>query len=536
VSSETHSEVFIRQSSGLVREVGLWSGALYNISATAPFLAAGEMLPLFIIYANGGNIWLGLAIGTAGGMLLNSVYAHFTAAMPRSGGEYMFLGRTLSPSLGFVVNFANMASYTFWWMTDVVFETGLVYSILAFYYPDSVIGWLNLPWGVFIVGGIFMFIACLVGAAGLRAYIKLQIPINLFAAAIAVVVLAAWIGAFGHFPQLFNAWALTYNATATNAYQSIINTATSTGFSLLPPEGWGMQQTMVVVAIFLIVESPWTAFTTYVAGEIKKAEIGLRQQFMVLLSPLLQGIVFIVFGWIWIQMAGMKFLGALAYSGAPAYLPINTLFWTDGFVASILPSWVALLFVLSVLLAWLGSDMIKVHAISRCIFAWSFDRVIPTKFAHVSDKYKTPTYAIFGLLIINLIVLLAWAIWGTLIFTYIAAATFWGLANLMIVAFAGIIFPYVRKDMFELMPLKGRIAGIPILSIISAGALGVCIWSTLAYLLVPSFWLYYGVGPAALGITVLIYALGLVAIPISRWYWNRKGIDLNIAFRQIPPA
>jgi len=189
MTSEGKSEVFVRKSSGLVREVGLIGGALFNFSNTAPFLAAGQMLPYFIIWANGGNLILGLLIGTIAGMLMNSVYAHFTSAMPRSGGEYMFLGRTLSPTLGFLVNWVNMAAYTFWWMADVIFQTGLIYVFLAFFLPDTTIGWLNLRYGILLIATILMIIQTLLVVLGIRVYLRLQNILYIFAFAISAVVL-----------------------------------------------------------------------------------------------------------------------------------------------------------------------------------------------------------------------------------------------------------------------------------------------------------------------------------------------------------
>jgi amino acid transporter len=290
-----------------------------------------------------------------------------------------------------------------------------------------------------------------------------------------------------------------------------------------------------MAAIFVTVESPYTAFTSYIAGEVKKAESGLRQHFFVETAALFQGIVFMLFGWAWISMAGLEFLAALAHSGSLG-LPIDILYWSRGTVEPVLGTLIAALFVLSIFLTWQLPSMAKLTAISRCVFAWSFDRVFPPKLSHVSDKYKTPTYAIWGTWFVTMIMLLLWATAGDVIWTYIAACVFWGLLNLMIVAIAGVIFPYIRKDMFEVMPLKGRIGKVPILTIISALGLALTLWSTTSYYRNPEWTASYGVTPVTIGTSAFIYALGLIIPQISRAYWKRKGIDLDIAFKQIPPA
>ena len=56
------------------------------------------------VYPNG-NLPLACLLCIIPGVLLAMVYAYFSAAMPRSGGDYIFTSRVLHPVLGFFESF-----------------------------------------------------------------------------------------------------------------------------------------------------------------------------------------------------------------------------------------------------------------------------------------------------------------------------------------------------------------------------------------------------------------------------------------------
>jgi amino acid transporter len=199
-----------------------------------------------------------------------------------------------------------------------------------------------------------------------------------------------------------------------------------------------------------------------------------------------------------------------------------------------MPTWAVSLFGLGCMMAAVVVYMVGVMVVSRIIFAWSFDRMIPSIFAQVSEKYKTPYV---GLLVASVfsIVLYVFEIFAPQ-YTFFGALSFFVLINVFIVTICGMVFPFVRKDMFELMPLKARIAGIPLLSIISFfGLLLTCLVST-AYFTNPNFMISFGVTYNAVGYAAAIWILGMIYYFADRAYNKRRGINLDIAFKQIPPA
>lgn len=526
--------VFLRKATGLVREVGLKSGILFNVTQATNLCSAAIMLPYFLMYSNSSNIWVGLAIGLIGGLFINSVYAHFTSAMPRSGGDYVFLSRSINPMLGFVVNWTMITVFVFWWVFAQIFMVDMSHTILASVFPAESVAWLAEPWAIFAITAIFMTVHAIIALTGMKWYVRLQTAVWILVA-VAIVI---WTGtiiivtANGTFPSLFNSWALRYVPTEPDMYNKIIGDAAAAGFSLLPRESGNFEQTLAWAAITLSYICPYGIVTSYVAGEVKKAESGLRQHILMEAAAIIYVVVFILVAWSFLNMVGLNELASFAFLGHVEGLPLNISAWTWSYV--FLPNWwLATFFVVVSLLTYDLAMLNYALVIDRCMLAWSFDRILSTRFAHMSDRYKSPTYAIAALYVVGLIIL-ALAV-GVNVWVYIAAASFWSIVNLAIVCFAGMIFPYLRKDMFEQMPIKARIAGIPVLSIVSILGLVFIIGTGTAYFTNGPFFASFGITTVNMVITIVIYAMGVVIFHASRAYWRTKGINLDLAFKEIPP-
>jgi APA family basic amino acid/polyamine antiporter len=530
----TTTDVFARKASGLVRDVGLWSGLLYNITVTAPVISVGVFLPYLFLYSSGGNYLLGITIGTVCAILIGSVYAHFTTTMPRSGGEYVFLSRSLHPALGFIVNFTLVCNVLFWWPFNQIFLASITTSILSAFttLPAASYAWLSTPEGLFVFGVGIMLAQVMLSFFGVKHYLRIQNVVYALLLVVTAILTVGFVSAWGTFPSTFNIWAQKYVPGQPDMYNNIIQQAAAAGFSLNPPESPMLEQTLIMAAVFASYVIPFTVFTSYIAGEIKKASSGIRQHLIIEVTALFYFVNYVLLGWTFVEMGGLKFLSSLAYLGSVQNLPVNIYYWS--FPAVMLPAWASLFTYVVLWFSFIPLEAAAVIMMSRCMFAWSFDRIIPTAFSHVSNKYRTPTYAL-GLIMVLVTVLMALAVWAN-IFVYIAASVFWILINFSIVCIAGIVFPYLRKDMFEQMPIKARVAGIPLLSIISAAGLIFLLWTATAYFINPDFLASTGITTVSIEATVFIYAVALAIFYSSRAYWRRHGIDLDSAFRQIPPA
>jgi len=525
--------IFLRKATGLVREVGLGSAILFCTTYTTVMWGPFLVIPYFAGYGNFvGNVWLGLAIGLVATLLVNSVYAHFSSAMPRSGGDYVFIGRTINPLLGFAANWGWSWVATFWNAANLLFFATIMQLFLSGFYSQDALAFWYSTWGTIALGLILWIIAfVLLIIGGTRAYMRFQSVAWIIMFAAFGVVAYYFMSAAGNFPALFNSWAQQYVPTEPDMYHKIINDAVAGGFQLNPPpEGPMMPQTLAWAVMTLGV--PYTAGIVWIAGEVKKAESGIRQHIAMEIGEVFYTIILIVAGVTFLFAADPKFLGALLYLGSVNGLPVTSFFWS--LFPAIMPPWAFEFFAFAALLGGVIVYCAGVLVVSRCLFAWSFDRLLPSFFAHVSDRNKVPTTALATALIFTLFLLVLEV--NANIWTYIGASYFMVMISIFIVCFAGLVFPYVRKDMFEQMPLKARIGGIPVLSIVSLLSLVFMVWTGTSYFTNPAYMTSFGITQTMIVCTVLIYAVGIAIYFISRAYNKRRGIDLAMAFRQIPPA
>src|SRR6266436_4623532 len=107
-ASTTSSKLFVRQSSGLVRNVSVTNALFFNVAA---FVGVG--LTLYPIFYSLGFVpvwkfgplseygWAAIVAGIFCAVLA-LIFASLTSVMPRSGGDYVFTSRIVHPFLGWM--------------------------------------------------------------------------------------------------------------------------------------------------------------------------------------------------------------------------------------------------------------------------------------------------------------------------------------------------------------------------------------------------------------------------------------------------
>jgi len=527
--------VFVRKATGLVREVGLLSAILYCLTYSGQLMMPPTTIPYYFGWGNyTGNFWLGVLIALITTMLVNSVYAHFSSAMPRSGGDYVFLGRTMHPLLGFAPNWTWVWVASFWNGLNLLFFADIVRLFLSGFYPAETIASLSTPGASFGIGLVLWIVVLVMLVGGLKWFLRAQYVSWILQFITAGLVAAFFVWAAPSFASIFNSWASQYVPGQPDMYNKILSDAVAAGFPATPtPEGPAMERTLAFAAMAVGAAAPYTAGIIWIAGEVKRAESGVRQHVAMEVATILFYLMLILVGWTWVLAAGPRFLGAFNYLGSAVEgLPLSFFEWS--WLPVVMPSWSVNFYIIAALSSLIIVYSAGILVVSRCLFAWSFDRMMPSFLAHVNDKYKSPTNAIFTASAIS-VILLALEV-NINIWTYIGAAYFLVLVNMIIVSVAGLVFPYLRKDMFEQMPLKSRIAGVPVFSIISLLAIVFVGWTLTSFFTNPDLMASFGITQTMTITGVVIWVIGIVVYFIARAYNKSRGIDLDIAFRQIPPA
>ena len=107
------SQLFVRQSTGLVREASALDAAIFNAVFSAPVGATLAWGVFFALTAFPGS---DLVTATIISFLINIpvllMMSMLASSMPRTGGDYVWVSRILSPPLALVSNFGAALSAT----------------------------------------------------------------------------------------------------------------------------------------------------------------------------------------------------------------------------------------------------------------------------------------------------------------------------------------------------------------------------------------------------------------------------------------
>jgi APA family basic amino acid/polyamine antiporter len=227
------------------------------------------------------------------------------------------------------------------------------------------------------------------------------------------------------------------------------------------------------------------------------------------------------------------------YFGAPSAYPTNTALAIPylNYMSTLLTDnpIIILIIVVGYLMNGLWQLVAGILPATRQIFAWSFDRVIPQKFSEVSERFHSPIWTMVFMGILGEVSILIW-IYTTLA-AYLVNTTIGILIANLVVSVACFVLPMRRKELFEsTIPgqWKRKVAGLPLLS-----------WLSLIVILSTLFMLYTASTNAVVGGPISYQSMfagvigpmiaGVLIYAIAKAYRKSHGIDIDLAFREIPP-
>jgi amino acid transporter len=450
----TQTGVFTRASSGLVRQVKTVDVMSYGIQQ----IALSYIVFIVLVWGlyPGASMPLASLIATLAGLAMGVCYAMFATLYPRSGGEYVYLSRTLHPAVGFTVSF----SFAFW----ETFYTGINGAFFSLYSVSPFLAALGLQtgnqtllnwstwfagkWGIFIGGSVMIIFLTALQILGAGVYFKWQrwatyLALGSLAVTIIVLILG-WTGVLdfrAHINDLMGAGTYAKVAAAGAAGAAV-------------PFSFGESLKFMIWPAFSI----WFAVaSTSVSGEIKNVQ---RSQLIGITTAMtLMGLAFILLTAGYKGAFGAAFLQGAAGGlpdGTPGYVPLLTAILGGNVVLTIIMSF----WVLAIAVFVTGTTLVYS---SRAALAWSIDGVAPEWLGRVNEKYHSPHWA-----------LIMWAVIGEIFLWLFAFTTllgpisgFTGLAvSFVVVSLWAVFFPFVRKQQFENSPIAWRVGGIPVMSLL----------------------------------------------------------------------
>jgi amino acid transporter len=527
--------LFTRRATGLVREARTADALFYNVMWASVALAFAFAWLLYGLYP-GANMAVSFLIAAALGVPGAFVYAMLAQVMPRTGGDYVFNSRALHPAIGFAGNF----SFCFW----LAIIYGLYTTYLTTYgfgaFGRMVAGftgssawldfgdWFAHDYAIFITGTVAVLVSAAVFMlGGLTLFLRLQVATFLLYI-VGTFLIPLLVGVFQSrtgFLANFDAYAA--NLGTDGAVAALRSSAQKAGFA---PTGFDTETTLKAVSVF------WYIFGFLYSSNYFAGEIRLRKRTHLLSIPgaLLVAVLFI--GLLlpaYLSLADYDFNGMLgladptAYgfvAGAPAYPEIMSIAsgsWVFGAV-------IIVGFTVG-LLIWLPQTMLLV---SRSMFAWSFDRIMPARLSYVDPRTHSPVIAIaiVTVLAIGSTAIYAFTDWFSTLSVLLGLSL-----TLLVTALGAIVLPYRQRAMVENSPYGGRVLGIPVLSLVGglaligfATAIAVLLWD-------PGSGASLSANPGKLWLALGVFAGAVAFYFVSGAVRRRQGIDLSLTYRELPP-
>ncbi|MHA1238675.1 MAG: amino acid permease [Candidatus Odinarchaeia archaeon] len=551
-------EVFVRKASGLTRVISAWDALIYA------FCNPGILYAMLYITWGPATVGPGadmpFAVITVFMLLpIQALYWLFSISMPRSGGEYIYVSRIISPAWGLFASWTLTIVGISWtgqctvWMINygaanlfrnqgiLSNDPGLVKigEVLSDLYLFSVNESTMVIWLVCTISLITTFAIMWRGA-------KASMKLSWISVSGATMGLIVWmIIALTSGPANFAARMDQILSTTTafsypySSYADVLAAAQAipadVGWGPWPGPGyisvWG---TVMAGTTYVNLNTLGATYTTSIAGEIKGVNFA---QGLALIGAIL---LFMAY---WEAFYGTAFLGcgtdfwvAMGYAdaagldyeafGVMANGMSMALFLTDNAVLMHLVT-------IGFMMATYGSVLGMSFGPVRNMFAWSFDGVLPY-WVNKVDRRGSPYVAVI------LGAVIAWAfmtiyVFTTLLFYILYTITVW-FTGWIIVGIAGIIFPWRRRDIFEKSPelAKKKIGGVPVISILGVLTAGISAFTVFATTAPPM------TGGPIDAVGLLGTVLFLVIVPFvlyygAYFYRKSQGVPMDLRFKEIPP-
>jgi amino acid transporter len=414
----SESKTYVRDATGLVREIGVitatifilsnvigggWQKKVYQAAGAAPIKPENYMLPVEPIV-------IAFLITGFAAIATVFVFAVMATAMPRAGGGYVYISRTISPGVGFVAAWAEFMgiALSYGLIAVAVVEFFGLFLPVALPALEPITDWLFDPIPLFVLGAIFTFgfgALAFFGASmtgkvlhimfWIPAVITLTIYLFLILGALDPGTMATGIENFTTYTPtewIDEAVAQGINDNEVTDYVTAVNAAVMAAY-------WA-----------------WIGYAaiSFAAGEVKEANRSLPishlaagfiilgvyitvSTFMAMAASVGTGTVAGSDGWTFFQaQAYLGYGEGAAGTDFPnrAWMPFVAMMSSSGFNFMGLGDLLNISFAIAAIL-WLANDLPPfVTTSSRIIFAMSFDRVLPEAFAKVDERWHSPTNAI----------------------------------------------------------------------------------------------------------------------------------------------
>jgi amino acid transporter len=512
--------VFARKASGLVRELTPLDVVIWAIAAPAitGFL---YFAPQSVYMYGVTSIMIAYILGLVVFIVPLLVIGFLVSAMPRAGGAFPILSRIFPPSLSYLFAWSLLVGRGI--VTGILSATAMILlgSYVDFYgmvtHNSSLvaIGSAISSFQGMVIGAIILVaVLWVIGIFGAKVMKWFERIIFTLGMAFIIILIASLFVAAPHYTSMFDSmWGA-------GVAEAIMSKAAALGYTM-PAFSWGLVAGVFFVAVFSYGGSDTI---TFVSGEVRNPRrFAISFVTGLLLVLALYVAATAATGVVSKLIASYDFLfyrhPAVLRSIVPA-APAPSL---PLFALSVLPIWVSALMV-GIILIWMLKALVPIFlGASRVPFSMAYDRTFPMVFAR-TNRYGSP---IWSNTLIAVITLLGLYLYTFKVSVFLSLTTLFDLSYFWLVGLAALMFPFVRKDIFEKTPIQWKVAGFPVISIIGLLALGTGLF-IFTYLISQ-------LTVQAMIIYVIVLAVGLIVHMYQLHRNEAEGVSLSDIYANLPP-
>jgi APA family basic amino acid/polyamine antiporter len=540
--------LFARRATGIVRLWNFHNVYQFGLLSMGIVVEGGVIWLMGPTVFPGSNITYSLLIAVFYGCVAAGlIYAMMVSVFPRAGADYVWQGRLIHPSIAFANFFvAQIITGPFWlgvnlwWLRSFFWQPMLTWLS----YVSNNPGYLALaaaaadPTFMWFFTLVLDTIVLLPLLPGVKLFLKAQWGIAvLYLSACAVILLVFATGTHAGFVQGFNAFMAHFapQAGQANYYQGIIDQAAKAGANLTPEFSWYATLGILPLIWYTIGWPPW--ISVQLGGEAKGAK-SFRHMFWAIAGIMgTMGLMLLGVNLGLTYVVGDKFANAVSYlwtnSGTAAVwsLPTDPYFPMFLSVLNSNPAIVFWIMFIPTLALVFGNSTNQCVMYMRQVFAVGFDRLFPTSFTRLDKRWNSPVNAwiLFWIQTMICVTLAAF----TDIMTYFLAMGLVAQVGMLLTAICGMILPYRMKETYRVSPVsKYKVAGIPAIVFVglaAAGFFGILLFYILT---VPALGIAY---EQPMMILAGFYVFSIALYFIIRVFQKRRGIDLDLLFKEVPP-
>jgi basic amino acid/polyamine antiporter, APA family len=545
---QTH---FARRATGFVRDIRVRDAVIFNVLPACPGLVMALSVFWVLSTFTGVNLYVGILITIVCAFLISGAFGLLSQIMPRSGGDYILISRSLHPGLAIgsslLIGTSAMLAMGYWGVFTANICIGPMLtmfgvSVGSHWLQNAGVTLTHHPWNM-LIGFVEVAILASIMAWGTRLMMRIQFW--LFVSAMAGFVVAAitlLVTSHSGFVGDYNSYAQPFTHHA-NTYSYFMAQAKAGGIATHAPTNW--HNTIIASGAF-IAFGVWTWYSVNYAGEIRQA--GTRRNWYSMLGGLaLTFIPILLMVLLLEKTVSLPFLTAVnGLSSNPKVYTLPNLPWWITLVATIGTNGVFVAFLGLTFICW-APLIVYTQIVQpvRALFAWAFDQVIPERIATINERTHTPVFSL-GLIAVASIFFLYLAAYSSSFLKYVALSTIVGFPTFIMVGISAIVFPFKRKSAYEASVSNITLFGLPLLvyfgvGAIAAGIFGGWLWLKYPLLGLPnagkSIAKQLFTSPLNGGLSLIACALivGAVIYFVGRAWRRTQGIDIALNYIEIPP-